>query len=157
MHFFLDDCQFNRCWNNPDRYVEILKRFKCVLSPDFSLFTDFPKALQIYNHYRKHWLGAYWQMHGIEVIPTLCWSDEESFAWCFDGEPVGGTVAVSSVGTQNKKQSKQLFINGYNEMIKRLQPQTVIFYGNIPEECYGNIIKVRAFQEKCREAIISGW
>lgn len=90
MHFFLDDCQFNRCWNNPDRYVEILKRFKCVLSSDFSLFTDFPKALQIYNHYRKHWLGAYWQMHGIEVIPTLCWSDEESFAWCFDGEPVGG-------------------------------------------------------------------
>lgn len=68
-----------------------------------------------------------------------------------------GTVAVSSVGTQNKKQSKQLFINGYNEMIKRLQPQTVIFYGNIPEECYGNIMKIRAFQEKFREAKISGW
>lgn len=42
-------------------------------------------------------------------------------------------------------------------MIKRLHTQTVIFYGNIPEECCGNIIKVRAFQEKFREAKISGW
>lgn len=150
VHFFLDDYQFIRCWNNPDRYVEMLKGFKCVLSPDFSLFTDFPKSLQIYNHYRKHWLGAYWQMCGIEVIPTICWSNEESFAWCFDGEPVGGTVAVSSVGTQNNKHAKELFINGYKEMIKRLEPKTVIFYGSIPKECCGNIIRVKTFQDKFR-------
>lgn len=111
----------------------------------------------MYNHYRKHWLGAYWQMHGIEVIPTICWSNRDSFDWCFDGEPVGGTVAVSSVGTQNNKLAKQLFVDGYNEMIKRLQPTTVIFYGNIPSECTGNIVKVRAFQEKFKEAKISGW
>lgn len=157
IHFFLDDYQFNRLWNNPDRYIEILKKYTCVMSPDFSLYSDFPKALQIYNHYRKHWLGAYWQLNGIEVIPTICWSDEESFEWCFDGEPQGGTVAVSSAGTQLNKQSKQLFINGYNEMIKRLQPETVIFYGNVPDECMGNIVRIRAFQDKWKEAKVNGW
>lgn len=60
VHFFLDDYQFNRVWTDPDRYIPMLQRFKYVLTPDFSLYTDFPKALQIYNHYRKHWLGAYW-------------------------------------------------------------------------------------------------
>lgn len=95
-------------------------------------------------------------MNGIEVIPTICWSDEESFEWCFDGEPQGGTVAVSSVGTQRNKQSKQLFINGYNEMIKRLQPETVIFYGNVPDECMGNIVRIRAFQDKWKEAKVNG-
>lgn len=44
VHFFLDDYQFERCWNSPDRYIEVLKRYRCVLSPDFSLFTEFPKA-----------------------------------------------------------------------------------------------------------------
>lgn len=127
------------------------------MSPDFSLYSDFPKALQIYNHYRKHWLGAYWQLNGIEVIPTICWSDESSFEWCFDGEPQGGTVAVSSVGTQLNKQSKQLFLNGYNEMIKRLQPETVIFYGKVPDECMGNIVRIRAFQDKWKEAKVNGW
>lgn len=95
-------------------------------------------------------------MHGIKVIPTISWSDESSFEWCFDGEPVGGTVAISSVGTQNNKTAKELFLNGYNEMMKRLEPETVIFYGTIPQECYGNIVRVKAFQEKFREVRIDG-
>lgn len=148
VHFFLDDYQFQRLWNTPDKYIEMLKRFNCVLSPNFSLYADYPKALQIYNHYRKHWIGAYLQLNGIEVIPTICWSDEKSLDWCFDGEPKGGTVAVSSVGTQKAKESKQLFLNGYNEMLKRLKPETVIFYGKVPEECQGNIINIKSFQEK---------
>lgn len=49
IHFFLDDYQFNRLWPDSDRYIEMLKRFKYVLSPDFSLYTDFPIALQIYK------------------------------------------------------------------------------------------------------------
>lgn len=95
-------------------------------------------------------------MHGIKVIPTISWSDESSFEWCFDGEPIGGTVAVSSVGTQKNKTAKELFLNGYNEMMKRLEPETVIFYGTIPKECYGNIVRVKAFQEKFKEAKIDG-
>lgn len=95
-------------------------------------------------------------MYDIKVIPTISWSDKSSFEWCFDGEPIGGTVAVSSVGTQNNKTAKELFINGYNEMMKRLEPETVIFYGTIPQECYGNIVRVKAFQEKFKEAKIDG-
>ena len=151
VHFFLDDYQFTRVWTAPDRYADMLQRFKYVLTPDFSLYTDFPKALQIYNHYRKHWLGAYWQMHGINVIPTIGWSDKESFNWCFDGEPVHGVVAVSSVGTQNSKEKREKFLEGYLEMMKRLRPTQIIFYGNVPRECEGNIIKVSAFKDKWNE------
>ena len=28
------------------------------MTPDFSLFTDYPVAVQLYNHWRKHLLGA---------------------------------------------------------------------------------------------------
>ena len=140
VHFFLDDYQFNRVWNDPDRYIDLFRRFRYVLTPDFSLCTDFPKALQIYNHYRKHWLGAYWQLNGINVIPTVCWSDKESFEWCFNGEPTHSVVAVSSVGTQRSKGTKRKFLDGYFEMVDRLQPTQIIFYGNVPEECKGNIV-----------------
>lgn len=148
VHFFLDDYQFNRVWTDPDKYIPMLQRFKYVLTPDFSLYTDFPKSLQIYNHYRKHWLGAYWQMHGINVIPTICWSDRDSFEWCFDGEPTQSVVAVSSVGTQNSKEKKQRFLDGYMGMARRLRPKQIIFYGEVPEECEGNIVKVGAFGNK---------
>lgn len=151
VHFFIDDYQFNRVWAQPDAYLDRLRRFQAVCSPDFSTYTDFPRAVQIYNHYRKHWLGAYWQEHGITVIPTISWSDYSSFDWCFDGEPVGGMVAVSSVGTQNNPVTQELFITGYREMMDRLEPSTVIMYGNVPDECYGNIVRVGAFQEKWRK------
>lgn len=151
IHFFIDDYQFNRLWNAPDRYINMLLDFTHVMSPDFSTYTDFPKAMQIYNHYRKHWIGAYLQMYGIDVIPTISWSDQESFEWCFDGEPVGGTVAVSSVGCMNSKQRIDLFIQGYLEMMDRLNPTTIIFYGKVPDECNGNIVSIKAYQEKYKE------
>lgn len=157
VHFFVDDYQFNRLWNAPDRYIDMLAEFECVMSPDFSTYTDFPKAIQIYNHYRKHWVGAYLQMHGIDVIPTISWSNKESFEWCFDGEPEGSTVAISSVGCMKNKEANKLFVGGYKEMVKRLQPETIIFYGQIPDECMGNIVRVKAFSDKFREAKCNGW
>ncbi|MCM1023843.1 MAG: DUF4417 domain-containing protein [Prevotella sp.] len=156
VHFFVDDYRFARVWNAPDKYIPQIKKFDFVMSPDFSLYTDFPTAMQIYNHYRKHWLAAYWESFGIEVIPTIGWSTADSFDWCFDGEPVGGTVAVSSVGTQNSKRAKELFLNGYAEMVRRLSPGTVIFYGNVPDECRGNIIQIKPFQEKFKEVKCDG-
>ena len=157
IHFFVDDYQFTRLWNDPDRYMPMLREYQYVLTPDFSVYTDFPKVLQIYNHYRKHWIGAYMQMHGINVIPTIAWSTPDSYEWCFDGEPTHGTVAISSVGTQKDKIAKELFLKGYKEMIRRLEPESIIFYGNVPEECKGNIIRVKAFQEKFSEAKCDGW
>ena len=150
VHFFVDDYQFVRVWKDPDRYAEMLRRFQAVCTPDFSTYTDFPKAVQVFNHYRKHWLGAYWQLYGLRVIPTISWSDHDSYDWCFTGEPEGYTVAVSSVGTQANPTTKQLFIDGYREMMARLQPKKIIMYGNIPDECQGNIIPVKAFQQKWR-------
>lgn len=77
------------------------------------------------------------------VYPSISWSDENSYDWCFDGDPVGGIVAVSSVGTQQNKESKRLFLRGYEEMMKRLSPEWVIFYGRVPEECDWNVIRVK--------------
>lgn len=148
IHFYLDDYQFVRLWNMPDYYLPMLQQFEYVLTPDFSLYRDFPLALQIYNHYRKHWIGAYLQQNGVKVIPTISWSDERSFEWCFDGEPVRSAVSVSAVGTQMNKTAKKYFLEGYKKMQERLQPKTIIFYGSVPEECTGNIVRIPSFQEK---------
>lgn len=157
VHFFVDDYQFNRLWTNIDRYVPMLSEFRYVMAPDFSTYTDFPKVIQIYNHYRKHWVGAYLQEAGVNVIPTISWSTPDSFEWCFDGEPEGSTVAVSSVGCMKNAESKRLFIDGYREMVRRLHPEKIIFYGNVPPECTGNFVRIKAFQDKFKEVLCDGW
>lgn len=134
VHFFLDDYQFERVWNNIDKYTEVLQRIKAVMSPDFSMFTVNPKALQIYQHFRKHFIGAYWQANGLTVIPTINWADEKSFEWCFDGEPTNSIVAISTVGSMNSKANKEGFYKGYEEMKKQLHPKKILCYGTVPEE-----------------------
>lgn len=41
-HFFIDDYQFERVWASPEKYLDVLKPFGCVLTPDFSLYMDMP-------------------------------------------------------------------------------------------------------------------
>ena len=148
----MDDYLFERVWNDPVRYALLLSDFRAVMTPDFSLFTDYPLPVQLYNHWRKHLLGAYWQSRGITVIPSICWSDEASFDWCFDGEPVGSTVAVSSVGAQKNPEARRLFLAGYREMMERLKPSKVLFFGDVPEGCEGNIERHASYHSRLAHA-----
>lgn len=156
-HFYYDDYKFIQAWRDPDKYLDTLRRFKAVIAPDFSLYTDFPRALQILSCYRRQWCGAYWQSLGIDVIPDVVWGDVEPFAYCFDGIPKGSVVAVSTVGVSNDSdwngQYGELFRLGYNEMLKRLEPTKVIFYGTILDGLGGDIIRVPSFYEQKRQML----
>lgn len=129
VHFYLDDYQFERCWNDPEKYADILRKFDYVFTPDFSLYTDMPKPLQIYNVYRSRLLGAFWQSRVINVIATLSWSDEESFEFCFKGVEPGGVVTVSTVGVVKNTEAKELWRKGMAEMIRIVKPKTILIYG----------------------------
>ena len=145
---FVYDYKLTGLWNRPGRYVDLLKRAGCVLSPDYSLYADVPRAVNLFQHYKKHWLGAWWQAQGIVVIPTICWAGTDSYVWCFDGEPRASVVAVSSVGTQRYALDKQGFLRGYDAMLERLKPETILLFGNIPEGCRGNVVPCEAFYKQ---------
>ena len=152
VHFFIDDYQFERVWQQPDSYMRFLSGFAAVCTPDFSPYSDFPKVIQIYNHYRKHWLGAYWQENGITVIPTITWSSPETLDWAFDGEPVGGVVALSSVGMFDTAEHRNWLIDGYNMMIDVLEPVAILWKGKVPNEIHNKtIIQIESHVDKWRE------
>ena len=129
-HFYLDDYQFERVWNDAPRYLPIVKRFKAVMAPDFSMYTDFPKAVQIFNHYRKMWCAAYWQENGVKVIPTICWSTPDSFDWCFDGVPKHSLICISTVGGfGNHEDNKGAWLDGYEKCLEVLEPSEILLFG----------------------------
>lgn len=145
--FYIDDYQFERLWNEPQKYIDLLKSFKGLIGADFSMYRDFPVMLNIYNCWRSKVLMAYWQKLGIEVIPNVTWSDEASYKWCFDGLPQNSIVAVSTNGCLKDKVAKQLFIAGFNEMKRRLNPLKIVVVGSLPKELQEekNIIHFNAY------------
>ena len=130
VHFYIHDYQFERVWTRPTRYVNLLRRFACVLSPDFSLFTNMPLAMQIWNVYRSRLLGQYWQNNGVKVIPTVSWSYERSYEFCFDGLPVNSIISVSTRGCVRQPDYRQLWQVGMAEAVRRLKPAIILVYGS---------------------------
>lgn len=142
VHFFIDDYHFDRIWNMFNRYMVMLSKFDAVLTPEWSMYTDWPVAVNIWNHYRSHYVGAYLQDMGVRVYPTVGWTDKKSYDWCFDGVPIGGCIGVGSIGTQKNIEARKLFIYGYDAMLERVQPETIMFWGSLPKECRGNIVRM---------------
>ena len=139
IHFFLQDYQFERVWNKPYSYIEIFKKYDCILSPDFSLYIDMPLPMKIWNVYRNRLIGQYYQNCGIKVIPTISWGDKDTYDFCFDGIPDGSIVAISTIGCIRNKEAKRLWKDGVTEMIKRINPSTILIYGNKIDYDFKNI------------------
>lgn len=148
VHFFIDDYQFIRIWNNPDAYVKKLSEYGAVIAPDFSPYGDMPLATQIFNHYRKHWVAKYFQERGVTVIPCIRAStDERSLDFYLEGEPKGGIVAISSMWT-NSKELKDYFKREYDTMYQTLKPSKVLMYGTKVNGLKGNIEFIESFTSK---------
>ena len=134
VHFFIDDYQFERIWEHPEKYAEKLLAYTLVIEPDFSLYVEYPEPIQRWNHYRNQFIGAYLQRYGCRVIPSASWNDEKSFEWCYDGVEKGSIVAISSVGTARYPQAQRGFQAGIEELVKQKSPEGLIFYGKIRPE-----------------------
>ena len=139
IHFYLDDYQFERIWNNPEEYVDILEKYDCILSPDFSLYLDMSYSMKIWNVFRSRLIGQYYQRQGIKVIPTLSWAEEETFEFCFDGIPKGSIVSISTIGVKRSNEAMNIWKNGVDEMIKRIEPSAILIYGGKIDYDFKNI------------------
>lgn len=148
IHFFVDDYRFECAWKQPARYIDLIRSVGCALTPDFSLFRDMPLAMQIWNTYRNRWLGCYWQSCGIEVIPTISWSEPHDF--CYAGVERGSIVAISSVGLNDRK-ARFMFREGFEKMIDVLRPEAILCYGKMPRDMqvdHASIFPTRWEQKK---------
>jgi len=130
VHFFIDDYQFERVWEQPERYVDKLLQFPLICEPDFSLYGAYPEPVQKWNHYRNQLIAAYLQAQGGTVIATPSWNGEESFEWCFTGIEEGAPVAISTVGVGHAANLGG-FMRGVAVLYEQKKPGAAIVYGKM--------------------------
>ena len=150
IHFYIDDYQFERVWNKPENYTDILMDYDCILSPDFSLYMDMPMPMKIWNIYRSRFIGNYYQNQGIKVIPTISWAEPATFEFCFRGIPKGSVVSISTIGVKRDQDALKVWRDGVTEMIKQIEPSAILIYGGKLDYDYGDI-DVRYYENKVTE------
>ena len=138
VHFYVDDYQFERVWNDPHKYIDVLSAYDCVLTPDFSLYMDMPISMKIWNVFRSRLIGQLMQDAGLIVIPTVSWAEPATFDFCFDGLPEGGVLSISTIGVKQDKAAFEIWKAGTEELLKRKKPKTLLIYGGEVDFDYGD-------------------
>ena len=117
-----------------NKFRERFKDVKYIIAPDYSLFGDFPNALQIFNIYKSRvcmsWLIANTKA---KVIPNIRWSFPFTFDYCFDGIMKGSNIAVGVLGQVHNVANKKMFLEGLKKAIDRIEPKTIVIYGFVTE------------------------
>ncbi|MCF0137036.1 MAG: DUF4417 domain-containing protein [Oscillospiraceae bacterium] len=137
VHFYEDDAKFERIWNNPEKYLPILKKFKGAISPDFSLYRDMPLVMQQWNIYRGRAIGHWLQENGIPVIPNIRYGDSRTYPLSCAGVTKGGSIAVGSHGCIKLVRERKYFAQGLAYVVKTLEPKAIVVYGTAPDSVFG--------------------
>ena len=135
----LSDYKFTAIYNYPERSLNKFAQYRFLLTPDYSTYADMNYWRQLESIAHSRWVGAFWQSCGLLVVPTISWSDANSFSFCFDGVERGSIVSVGMIGC---KHAKDNFLRGYNAMLEKIEPSAIIVFGSPFPEMDGNIIPV---------------
>ncbi len=133
VHFYEDDVAFERLWNRPKTYLPILKKFKGIISPDFSIYRDMPLVMQHWNIYRSRAIAHWLQENDIPVIPNIRFGDERTFELSCVGVEKHSVIAVGSHGCIKSLNERKYFNDGLNYVIDTLEPTTIVVYGTTPD------------------------
>lgn len=90
---------------------------------------------------------------GIIVIPTVSWCERETFDFCFDGLPKRATLSISTIGVKRESENFDIWKNGVDAMIARLEPETLLIYGGKVDYDYGKI-KTVYYKNKVTERML---
>lgn len=136
VHFYEDDCKFEKIWKNPKRYLERLKKFKGVISPDFSIYRDMPLIMQYWNIFRSRAVATWLKDNGINVIPNVRTGDERTFEIACEGIEKNSIIAIGSHGCIKCKADRAFFQKGLEHIINSLSPKIIILYGAKPDSIF---------------------
>jgi hypothetical protein len=136
VHFYEDDGKFERIWNKPYKYLPKLKKFKGVITPDFSIYRDMPLVMQEWNTYRGKAIGHFLQNYGIAVLPNVRAGDERTYDFCCNGVVPGETICIGSHGCVKIKEERSFFKRGLAAIVDRLNPTCIVVYGKAPDDIF---------------------
>lgn len=149
VHHFVGDEHLPQIFNHPDRTLGKYSQYALLTTPDYSTYREMPQALQIFSVFTSRWVGAFWQAHGLTVVPSVTWSDVRSFSYCFSGLEHGSVVAISTVGCCSPFEGRSAFMRGFEALVTHVAPRLVLCIGTPFIEMYDANTSILAWKYEC--------
>ncbi|MBR5435525.1 MAG: DUF4417 domain-containing protein [Muribaculaceae bacterium] len=132
LHSFVTDYQFAKSlWDRLYTITLSLSKFDLLFGPDYSFFVNPQyKFTSEQGIYRNRFITAYWQLCGLNVVPTATYGDVNSFKWCYEGLPKGSILAVGNETVHmSLRSSVTLWQWSIRELEEQKRPTMLLVYG----------------------------
>ena len=147
--FYEMDINFTEVISDPmnESVLEKLSGCAGIVTPDCSVYVNAPLCVQMMSIYRSRAIGAYLQSRGIYTIANVRWGDDRTYTTkvlpepiAFLGVPKHSIVSIGTYGAMKDPKVRQFFREGLVAMLDYLKPQTVLVYGPMPKNVFGDLL-----------------
>lgn len=131
-HGYVGDKRLAGLYRDPSTYLNDFSRYGAVVCPDFSMHRHMPRHERVRSSWASRAVGAYFQTHGLKVVPNVRWGFVEDLTFVLDGLPMNSAVAISTQTLRRDGNSMRIFREGLRVVMEGLQPEGVLLYGSAP-------------------------
>ena len=143
IHGYVDDQRLLSISNRPQRYLHKFSQHLAVIAPDYSVKLGMPRHDRIRSVFMNRAVCAYFQTHGLDVIPNIRWAELEDLDFVLEGLPQQSTVAFSTQSLLDDDLLVSHLEDGLSVVLQKLLPERIVLYGTMTEN-------IRELTQSCR-------
>ena len=138
--FYTEDHKFECVYDQAVDFVEwaLGMNPKCLIGPDFSCYTHYPFAKNIWALYRARWCTRFWQDNGLNVIPNVPILDgapyKLSIKYSLETLPTRATLAIQC--RTNEQKAAEGLTKWVNKIIEVCKPECLVMYAGEEKQKY---------------------
>lgn len=126
--FYCNDEKLNGVLGNPIKYVDELKKYKCIVGMDASPYDNMPLWSQKSQIGLNLAITYYFGSLGIKVIPNVRLGDDRTFS-SLEAYPKGTLIAIGTNGFVKNNENRYFFANQLVKVVDTLEPSGIVVYG----------------------------
>lgn len=137
--FYCTDPGFQPILGNPQKYVDKLKQYQCVVGLDASPYDNMPLVVQKSQIYLNLGITYYYGSLGIKIIPNVRLGDNRTLS-SLEAYPRHTLIAIGTHGFTKRLDNRHLFAEQVKIIVDKLEPTGICVYGPSLEEIFGHAI-----------------
>lgn len=134
LSFYTHDIHFENWWSVPAHYTAkvVNAGLTMAITPNYSIFIDDPRVIQLWQVYRSRWMGRYMQEAGVKIIPDVAFPDLEAGKYAMEGIPKNPPIIAMQWQSIRPHETKAIASGQENTRfaVEHLQPETLLIYGS---------------------------
>lgn len=140
MSFYCTDPALTPVLNHPDKYVDKLKRYQCVVGMDASPYDNMPLVVQKSQIYLNIAITYYYGLQGIKVVPNIRVGTNDTLS-SLAAYPHNHLIAIGTNGFTHSKANRIIFKDQVTTVVNTLEPAGILVYGPATDYIFEEAIK----------------